>query len=62
MVTGTKKTRSLKIEETGDFARAQIIPGIRLRGQWLAAAGFPPGARVRVTVLASGLIQLEKEK
>ena len=50
--------RTLKIEATGDFWKGRIKPQIRLAGQWLERAGFPPGARVSVTWLAPGVIEL----
>ena len=48
----------MKIEERGDFAANRIIPTLRLKGKWLEAAGFPPGQRVTLTVITSGLIEL----
>ena len=30
--------------------RSDIVPAIRLNGNWLAQAGFPPGQQVSVTV------------
>ena len=50
--------RTLKIEERGDFAARQTFPAVRLKGKWLQAAGFPPGQRVTLTVLALGVIEL----
>ncbi|HVU26530.1 MAG TPA: SymE family type I addiction module toxin [Verrucomicrobiae bacterium] len=61
VVSGTKQ-RSLKCEKTGEFFYGKTVPLIRLRGKWLAAAGFPPNSRVQVKILRSGLIQLRKEK
>ncbi|HVU07637.1 MAG TPA: SymE family type I addiction module toxin [Verrucomicrobiae bacterium] len=61
VVSGTKQ-RSLKCEKTGEFFYGKTVPLIRLRGKWLAAAGFPPNSRVQVKILRSGLIQLTKEK
>jgi hypothetical protein len=52
------QTRSLKIESTGDYFRKRISPIIRLKGKWLAAAGFPPGGRIQLTHLANGVIQI----
>lgn len=54
--------RNLKIEERGDFYRKNVFPGIRLVGKWLARAGFKPGGRVHVHVLADGILQLEVER
>ena len=50
--------RSLKIEATGDFARRQVVPKIRITGRWLERAGFPPGQRVTVEVTEAGCMTL----
>jgi hypothetical protein len=50
--------RTLKIEESGDFWKRRIKPKIRLTGRWLERAGFTPGNHVRVTCLATGVIEL----
>ena len=62
VLAGSNKSgdRNLKIEDMGDAFLKHTIPAIRLKGKWLAAAGFPPGSRVEVKVLANGLIQLRK--
>lgn len=52
------KTRSLKIEATGDFWRGRIKPRIRIAGQWLERAGFKPGHRVEVRYAAPGTLSL----
>jgi hypothetical protein len=44
----SRLTRTLKIEESGDFAAGQVKPYIRLRGKWLAKFGFKPNTRVEV--------------
>lgn len=51
-------SRTLKIEEHGDFWRSRAKPKIRLVGRWLERAGFSPGNRVHVTCVAPGLIEL----
>ena len=51
-------SRTLKIEEDGDFSLGLVKPKIRLRGGWLERAGFKPGSRVSVTCLAHGVIEL----
>ena len=53
------KTRSLKIEATGDFARRKIKPRIRLMGQWLEMAGFKPGHRVEIHSVKAGELTLQ---
>jgi len=57
---GYTKQRTLKIEATGDFWRRRIKPKIRLGGDWLHAAGFPPGQRVRVTLHRPGELTLQR--
>lgn len=47
-----------KISVTYFFGRGRERPMIRLRGLWLAAAGFAKGAQVAVTV-SSGRLTLE---
>jgi hypothetical protein len=42
---------------TSTFRERDLVPMIRLRGKWLANAGFQEGQRVRVEV-ASGRIVL----
>jgi len=53
------KTRTLKIECAGDGWRGQIIPKIRLAGQWLELAGFKPGHRVEINISQPGKMTLE---
>jgi hypothetical protein len=52
--------RNLKIEEFNPGAKFRAKPAatVRLKGQWLHAAGFPPGGSVRVTVVSPGVIEL----
>ena len=51
-------SRTLKIEEDGDYWKGNIKPKIRLRGCWLARAGFKPGNHVSVKSIAHGIIEL----
>lgn len=51
-------TRLLKIEATGDFSRGIVKPQIRLKGNWLARAGFTPGLRVEVRCDQAGTMTL----
>jgi hypothetical protein len=55
------KSRTLKIEEDGDFWKGTIRPKIRLKGSWLENAGFKPGSHVSVTFLAHGVIELRSQ-
>lgn len=50
--------RTLKIERTGDFFRRKIVPRIRLNGKWLEQAGFKPGHRVQLEIVAAGVMTL----
>jgi hypothetical protein len=43
------QTRILTVGYSPDQTHQQI-PYIRLRGKWLAAAGFKPGDRIKVTI------------
>jgi len=52
------KIRNLKVEKTGDFHRHKIKPAIRLKGNWLARAGFAPDSRVRVIVRETGWLEV----
>lgn len=51
-------TRSLAIEAVGDGWRGKITPRIRIGGQWLERAGFPPGGRVEVRLEQPGTLTL----
>jgi hypothetical protein len=48
--------RTLKIQEMGDFYRHKTVPEIRLKGQWLAGAGFPPNGHAEIELLEPGKI------
>ena len=50
--------KTLKIELAGDFQKGKTHPIIRLKGQWLAALGFPPGARVHLQPGPPGTLTL----
>jgi hypothetical protein len=52
------KIRRLKIEEDGDPWRGNTKPKIRLKGNWLARAGFRHGQRVEVKFVTEGVIEL----
>lgn len=55
------KTRKLKIESSADATRKYRTckPSvIRLKGQWLAQAGFPPGQSVELTAISPGVIEI----
>jgi hypothetical protein len=56
-----KSVRTLQVESHGylDLAHGRpLIPRLRLKGQWLARAGFPPGTRATVCVVKPGCIVL----
>jgi hypothetical protein len=50
--------RTLKIELLGDLWRGKTFSVIRLKGHWLAAAGFPAGQSVTVSVVSPGVMEL----
>lgn len=59
--------RTLKIEEVSEPLRnhagrptygSRTVPRVRLRGKWLQAAGFNPGAHLELTVVSTGVIEL----
>jgi hypothetical protein len=52
------RSRSLKIEATGDFYRKKITPRIRITGKWLERAGFRPGHRVEIRFEQPGTLTL----
>ena len=49
--------RRLKIEERSEYGKTTSSM-IRIKGQWLTKAGFPPGASVELTVCSPGVIEL----
>lgn len=56
-----KTTRHLTIQETANlyqlkYAAMHSSPAIRLRGHWLASAGFLAGRRVSIVVESGRLI------
>ena len=53
--------RSLKVELRGDRWKGRTFPALRVMGQWMAAAGFVPGRRVSVEVVASGEIKITQQ-
>jgi hypothetical protein len=51
--------RKLKVEELATRYKPATRPAsIRLKGQWLRAAGFAPGATVELTVVSPGVIEI----
>lgn len=54
------KTRTLKIEETGDYFIGKTKPLIRLKGKWLAELGFKPNSKVEVRTDGEQLILTPK--
>jgi hypothetical protein len=58
MNSNTQNSRTLKIEESGDFSIGRIKPKIRITGNWLERAGFIPGQRVQVIFIGPGIMEL----
>jgi Toxin SymE, type I toxin-antitoxin system len=55
-------SRTIKIENTGDFFYRKTKPAIRLKGRWLENAGFPPDTYARITIRETGLIEIQALK
>lgn len=56
-----KTVRSLQVETLGYLGVAYgrpLVPRVRIRGQWLERAGFPPGSRVTVELVSPGILTL----
>ena len=58
MTMPSHSARTLKIEADGDAWKKRIKPKIRIMEKWLERAGFTLGHHVRVTHVASGVIEL----
>ncbi|MBI4663975.1 MAG: type I addiction module toxin, SymE family [Verrucomicrobia bacterium] len=56
--TNAFRTRTLKVEDQGDYGRKHVIPAVRLKGKWLQTAGLNPGQYVTVTVISLGVLEL----
>lgn len=56
--------RSLKIDThtAGRWLKRKLFPGLRIRGQWLAAAGFVPGRKVTVELTAPGEMRITQQQ
>ena len=53
------KSRILKVGEVGDFWKERTTPRIRLKGRWLAKAGFLPNNYVQVESPTPGVLILQ---
>ena len=53
------KTRTLKVELSGDPYRHRTFPKIRLQGKWLEQLGFKPNGRVRIVRTIAGELLLK---
>lgn len=51
-------TRTLQIQDVGDFHQNTIIPQILLKGKWLIEAGFQPDGKVAVVSKAKGTLEI----
>lgn len=51
-------TRTLKIEERGDYHYRRTFPAIRIKGKWLRIAGFIPGQRISLNITAPGVMEV----
>ena len=50
--------RKLKVEPFDDGFQKVSKSQIRIKGQWLTLAGFPPHSAVELTVCSPGVIEL----
>jgi hypothetical protein len=50
------KSRTLKVQNVGDYFRKEVTPQIKLQGKWLLAAGLQPESRVSVTNPQPGVL------
>jgi len=50
--------RNLKVETTGDFYRRKVKPAIRLKGNWLARAGFLPDSHAQIILRETGVLEI----
>ena len=58
------KERAMKVERfltVGDLGTPSDTPALRVTGKWLAQAGFPVDARVKITV-AKGCLVITRER
>lgn len=56
-----KPKRTLKIEEQIQpcgYHRQRRVPMLRLKGKWMAAAGFNPGQSIELTAISPGVIEI----
>ena len=50
--------RKLTVEEHGGGYGRTAASTIRLKGQWLRSLGFPPGAKVELTAISPGVLEI----
>ena len=55
-----EKARTLKVEHIGDFWRGRTYPRIRIKGNWVKAAGIEPDTRVTVENPAKGILIIKQ--
>lgn len=53
------KERVLKVENTGDRFKKQVILQIRLKGKWLMRAGYLPNQHVLIHNPEAGMLIIE---
>jgi hypothetical protein len=55
-----KTNRKFAVQPYDHQSRRRRDPGseIRIRGQWLTRAGFPPGTSVLLTVISPGVVEI----
>ena len=51
-----QNSRTLKVQNIGDYFRKEVTPQIRLQGKWFLAAGLKPETHVRITNPRPGVL------
>lgn len=54
--SGELSSRTLKVQNVGDYFRKEVKPQIRLQGKWLLSAGLRPDSHVRITNPRPGVL------
>lgn len=54
--SGELSSRTLKVQNVGDYFRKEVKPQIRLQGKWLLSAGLRPDSLVRITNPRPGVL------
>ena len=55
-IASNKNSRTLKVQDVGDYYRKEVVPQIKLQGKWLVDAGIQPDTHVQVTNPQPGVL------